>query len=172
MKTPLLVAILIVGLVLVAIGLYSISQPTSKLTNNNSTESELVEPKTPDGYKEVARGEINVKNPFTDIGSFQGKILIQVWGKATIDSTQSPFTPRGWIGKRAANNFPLPNGPLFGAILKADDEILVVGDSNEFDFPQTTALSLGPNDETELQNGLGFKDNKGTWKYKVSIPNH
>jgi hypothetical protein len=169
-KTPLLVAILIVGLALVAIGLYSISQPT-KQTSSTELEVGTVEPKTPAGYREVARGTINVKNQFTEIGSYKGKILIQVWGKATIDSTQEPFTPRGWIGKRALNKFPLPNGPLFGAILKADEQILFVGDSNEFDFPQTTALSLGPNDETDLQNGLGFTDNKGTWKYKVSTPN-
>lgn len=136
---------------------------------STSSVSADSEPETPAGWKEVARGQINVKNEFSDIGSSSGKTLIQVWGKATIDSTQNPFTPKGWMGKWAPDFYPLPGAPLFGAILQANGKLLYVGSSNEFDFPANTNLALGPNDE-QGKDGLGFQDNVGVWNYKRCVP--
>lgn len=136
----------------------------------NSPETGDSEPDTPDGWKEVARGKIDVRNQFSDIAVVSGKTLVQMWGKATIDSTQSPFGPQGWVGgPRAADYFPLPNGPLFGTVMKASDKTYFVGNSKEFDFPANTSLQLGPNDSPS-GDGLGLQDNNGYWYYKISVP--
>ena len=135
------------------------------------TTPENGEPTTPEGWKEVARSEVNVKKPFTEIGSFSGKILVQMWGKAIIDSTQAPLSPKGEIkNKRADYSFPLPNAALFCSILRANGKIMYVGEENDFTFSEKTAVSLGVNDDQPNDRGLGFSDNSGVWYYKISVP--
>jgi hypothetical protein len=126
-------------------------------------------PEVPEGWKAVSTGQVDVKEQSTSVGQVSGKVLIQIWGSAVIDSTHGSSGPDGWIGKRAPEFFPLPDANLFAAIAYADGKVLLVGSSKEFNFPAGTNLSLGPNDEAG-QDGLGFKDNSGSWQYRICVP--
>lgn len=143
--------------------------PPPVATSPTINDSEISEPNTPSGWSEINRGEISVKTPFTNIGSYKGKILIQMWGKASPDSTQPPFSPLGWKGRQAPSTFILPGGALFGSVLKASDKISPVGIYNDFNFPVATPVSLGANEE-QGENDKWYQDNRGSWNYKVSVP--
>jgi hypothetical protein len=126
------------------------------------------EPPTPDGWKELLRGEINVKNPYKDLGVRSGKILIQMWGCAVIDSKKPCLTPEG-DGADAGAGYPY-KGLRYGSILRINGlRIYPIGLSNDFELWGNESIEIGVNDALAV-NGLGFEDNKGTWYYKLCVP--
>ncbi len=139
------------------------------VSDGSSSSSVGEEPETPAGWKEIGRGEVDVSKQFTDIGSHSGKVLIQLWGKATIDSTGPQNGPQGQAGTKSHSHYPVPGAPFFSAILKAGEQKTFLGSNAEFNFSQPTQLSIGPNDDGG-ETGSGFADNNGFWKYKISVP--
>lgn len=131
-------------------------------TNSDSFE-------VPNGWKLVSSGEIPVNKPFTSIGTYKGKILILVSGKARIDSTMEEMSPDGLKGQSAASFFSMPGAPLYSAIGKINGRKVFVGRKQELNLSTSTTVQLGPNDEPGT-NGMGYNDNGGSWSYKICKP--
>ena len=125
-------------------------------------------PSTSAGSPGLAKsGAISVTRPFTDVGTYTGKITIRMGGIAKLDSTRENFGPRGWTsGPPAPNFFALSGVPMFSALVKVGNNIQYVGDSITLDLSSPTRIELGPNEEPG-QDGLGFKDNGGVWTYEI-----
>lgn len=155
MKNPLLIALLVVGLALVAIGLYSISSP-SRTTSQK------------EGFVVLKEGSISVSQPWTSVGKFKGKIVVLMSGAATVDVNFPPATPDG-MDKIAPAFFILPGERVFCSLAKHDGKIEKVGMSKEIYLLNETELFLGINEDINKQDGEGFEDNKGSWSYKILV---
>jgi len=114
----------------------------------------------------LAEGLVDVAKSWTYVGKFQGRIVIVVSGTAILNPAKGPLGPEG-IGTRADDTFPLPGQSAFCALARFGDHIEKVGAYRELYFDSSTELFLGPNDEVGQEHGPGFKDNSGSWSYKV-----
>lgn len=117
----------------------------------------------------VAQGIIDVTKPWTSAGTFKGRIVVIVDGKAILHPAEGPVGPEG-DGKPADNTFPLPGESAFCAVAKFRGHVEKVGAYKELFFDSPTELFLGPNDEFGQQHGPGFSDNSGSWSYKILSP--
>jgi hypothetical protein len=142
----------------------------SRSNNAGSSNDEVVPPGaySPNNTSgALSVGSIPVSKPFTDVGTYSGRIIIVMSGKAKLDSTREDFSPEGWIaGGGAPGFFALPGAKMFSSIARVGGKIVPVGNSIQLDLSVPTRIELGPNEEPG-KDGLGYKDNGGTWSYEV-----
>jgi len=134
----------------------------------NLTVSISTTPREPENEPatKVAEGTIPVGQPWTFVGRFKGRVIVQVEGQAVLNPATGFVGPEG-EGIPAPDSFTLPRASSFCALAKYDGHIEKVGAYRELFFASETDLLLGPNDEIAHKNGNGFADNRGAWSYNV-----
>lgn len=144
----LLILVLVVGLALLALGLYLVFK-----------KNPINEPKV------LAEGTIPVNTQWTSVGTFNGKIYVSMSGRAKLDSTRPELTPEG-ISSPAPQFFTYPGDNAFCSLAKHDGLIEKIG--NGKDINVHGELFLGPNEDFNKKDGLGLDDNIGVWSYKIT----
>jgi len=147
--------------------------PTSPEVSSNNTSAAPAsdEPATPSGWVEVSRGTIDVSQGQTSVGSYDGRVLVLMWGHAVLHKNGQPSTPAGW-NVPAEAGYALPGAPVFSSLawFNGSANPARVGLRGEFDFTSLTSVSLGPNEDLSRKYGDGLADNHGSYSYKICKP--
>lgn len=116
-------------------------------------------------WQEVKSGRIPAAQQWTDIGTFEGKIKIQVSGAAVFDPRMSEIRPAG-INEVAPAGYTLVGANQYGCLIN-HGKIEFFGSGRELLLDKQTSISLGGNEDMRGTFGNSFSDNSGAWEYKV-----
>ncbi len=113
-------------------------------------------------------GDIPVNQPSTVVGRAYGRVWIVITGMATLNPADGVNGPDG-LNKIAGASYPLSGHRVFSAIgWYGSSTPEFVGQKNQLYSGTERELKLGPNEEPG-QSGQGFRDNSGSWHYKVYV---
>lgn len=179
-KRLILYAGIFIGVLLIGIGLYSVVSSNKTVQETSNVNANRVSTSFPSSmpqnistpilqnektWKEIKSGRVQASQLWTDIGTFEGEIKIEVSGSATFDPRMSPISPEG-ISDLAPEGYLLIGARQYSCLIKYG-RIEVLGSGKELSLSSKTDISLGVNEDVRGTHGNSFADNSGYWTYTV-----